>query len=180
MENHTIFHGGGSSGNCPPESSHSTDGIAHLSGFFQCRSKPPLMRLMKQQILLQWSTKEAYNIIHYFKNLHTWNKCLVCPLFVQLIRQGKGGEENRWIEANADFEGLWNIGKGRCLDFVYNYTSVPFEIIIIKMLSFCKRWQNFFFLWIYLHNLFLLESTFSLSLKLFYLLIYFLAVLQGW
>lgn len=54
--------------------------------FFQCRSKPPLMRLMKQQILLQWSTKEAYNIIYYFKNLHTWNKCLVCPLFVQLIR----------------------------------------------------------------------------------------------
>lgn len=114
--------------------------------FFQCRSKPPLMRLMKQQILLQWSTKEAYNIIHYFKNLHTWNKCLVCPLFVQLIRQGKGGEENRWIEANADFGGLWNTGEGRCLDFVYNYISVPFEIIIIKMLSFCKRWQNFFFL----------------------------------
>lgn len=33
MENHRTFHGGGDSGDCPPESSHTTDELAHLSGF---------------------------------------------------------------------------------------------------------------------------------------------------
>lgn len=85
------FHGeshhtpwGKHSGNCTFESFHFIDEIAHVSGFSQRRSKPTLMNLMKQQILLLWNTKEAYNIIHYWKHLHTWNKCLVCPLFVQI------------------------------------------------------------------------------------------------
>lgn len=116
--------------------------------FSQYRSKPALTSLIKQQIVFQWNTKEAYNI-HYFKNVPTWSKHLVCLLIAQLVSSGSEGEVNKWTWANAKFAGVWDTGKGRCLCLFYDHISVQFEIILIKCSCFVKV-AEFLFVWIYL------------------------------
>lgn len=120
MENHIIFHGGGNSSNCARSPLLSQMSL-HIGVVFPYGSKPTLMRLMKQQILLQWNTKEAYNRIHYFLKFAYLKQMLSLPLLCTINKvRGKKKEIDGFYQTQI----LRDSGTLGRVDFCVSFTII--------------------------------------------------------